>query len=120
MFSVRYTHRSPKYGSISSLDHWRFFLRILGRTRVKRMTQRLLTAAIGFLTLAGLALAQAPAPTDQPAAAAPAVAPAGGGELQQIVVTGYIIPRLGEGTQPVFSIDRDFWERRGEQNVAQI
>jgi outer membrane receptor protein involved in Fe transport len=67
-----------------------------------------------------LALAQAPAPTDQPAAAAPAVAPAGGGELQPIVVTGYIIPRLGEGTQPVFNIDRDYWERRGQQNVAQI
>ena len=65
-------------------------------------------------------MAQTPTPSDQPAAAGPAVAPAGGGELQPIVVTGYIIPRLGEGTQPVFNIDRDFWERRGQQNVAQI
>jgi outer membrane receptor protein involved in Fe transport len=82
--------------------------------------KKVLAAAIGFLLLAGLALAQTPAPADQPAAAAPAVAPAGGGELERIVVTGYIIPRLGEGTQPVFNIDRDFWERRGQQNLGQI
>ena len=112
------------------------------------MTQEVLAAAIGLLTLAGLAWAQAPAqtnqavatlqpvPTLQPAAnalagavelqrltlaqaAAPAIQPAGG-ELQRIVVTGYIIPRLGEGTQPVFNIDRDWWQRRGQQNVAQV
>ncbi|MGA8659498.1 MAG: TonB-dependent receptor [Chthoniobacterales bacterium] len=110
------------------------------------MTQKILAGAIGLLTLAGFALAQAPAPAastpaDQPVATAPAggpelqritlaqapaatdqpaAGPAGGGELQRITVTGYIIPRLGEGTQPVFNIDRDWWQRRGQQNVASV
>jgi iron complex outermembrane receptor protein len=103
------------------------------------MTPKLLAAAIGLLTLAGLALAQAlapteeAAPTDQPteavsigAAETPrltlgqAAAHAAGGDLQRMVVTGYIIPRLGEGTQPVFTLERDWWQRRGQQNVAQV
>ena len=103
------------------------------------MTPKLLAAAIGLLTLAGLALAQAlapteePAPTDQPAEAVSigaaetprltlghATAPAVDGDLQRMVVTGYIIPRLGDGTQPVFTLDRDWWQRRGQQNVAQV
>ncbi len=116
------------------------------------MIQKTLAAGIGLLTLAGVALAQAPAaapsasagptPLDQPAAAAPAggaelqritlgqapvaaadqpaAGPGGGGELQRITVTGYIIPRLGEGTQPVFNLDRDWWQRRGQQNTASV
>jgi iron complex outermembrane recepter protein len=107
------------------------------------MTQKMLAGAVGLLALAGFALAQAPAPaaptpTDQPAATAPdggaalqgltlgqaaagpAIQPSGGGELQRITVTGYIIPRLGEGTQPVFNIDRDWWQRRGQQNTASV
>ena len=94
------------------------------------MALRLLAASIVFLTFEGLALAQVPAVIVQPAAAgtaetdrhtlSPASVSPGGGVLQPIVVTGYIIPRLGENTQPVFNIDREFWERRGQQNVAQI
>jgi iron complex outermembrane receptor protein len=57
-----------------------------------------------------------PAPNDQPAA----IAPSGGGELPGITVTGYIIPRLGEGTQPVFNVDSDWWEKRGQQNIAEV
>src|SRR5260221_1117840 len=91
-------------------------LKVISEKYLGIVSARLLAAAIGFLTSAGLTLAQASGPTDQSAAAAPA----GSGELQRIVVTGYIIPRLGEATQPVFNVDRDFWERRGEENVAQI
>jgi iron complex outermembrane receptor protein len=70
----------------------------------------------GGAELQRLTLAQAaPAATTGPAAG-----PSGGGELQRITVTGYIIPRLGEGTQPVFNIDRDFWQRRGLQNTASV
>jgi iron complex outermembrane recepter protein len=58
------------------------------------------------------AFAQAPAPS--PAAIEQ------GGQLEQITVTGYIIPRIGEGPQPVVTIDQDFIEKRGEQNVAQV
>src|SRR5215831_9156609 len=119
------------------------------------MIKLILAGSLGLLALAGLGLAQAPAPVgSQPAAAVPsfdpatesdpdggaelqrltlgqaapvapadqgaAAGPAGGGELQRITVTGYIIPRLGEGTQPVFNIDRDWWQRRGQQNTAQV
>jgi iron complex outermembrane receptor protein len=59
-----------------------------------------------------LTLAQAPA--------AAAAAPSGGGELQRITVTGYIIPRVGEGTQPVLTLNRDFMERQGEQTVSDV
>ena len=56
--------------------------------------------------------AQAPAP--------PPTAPEQGGQLPQITVTGYIIPRVGDGPQPVVTLDRDYIEKRGEQNVAQV
>jgi hypothetical protein len=35
-------------------------------------------------------------------------------------VTGYVIPRLGEDTQPVFTLDGRWWEKRGQQNVAEM
>jgi iron complex outermembrane receptor protein len=84
-------------------------------------TPRLLLAA-GLVVLAGSSLAQTldqnprPSPNDQPVGEAPAPSR----ELQQIVVTGYVIPRLGEDTQPVFTLDRLWWEKRGQQNVAEI
>jgi iron complex outermembrane receptor protein len=47
-------------------------------------------------------------------------APPEGEELPGITVTGYVIPRLGEGTQPVFTLDRGWWQRRGQQSIAQV
>src|ERR1700737_371757 len=38
-----------------------------------------------------------------------------GGELQQITVTGYLIPRIGEGPQPVVSYDQDFLQKQANQ-----
>jgi iron complex outermembrane recepter protein len=58
------------------------------------------------------AYAQTPATTP--------AAPGQGGQLQQITVTGYIIPRVGDGPQPVVTLDQDYIEKRGEQNVAQV
>jgi hypothetical protein len=58
------------------------------------------------------AYTQAPAPT-------PATTEQGG-QLQAITVTGYIIPRVGDGPQPMVTLDRDYIEKRGEQNVAQV
>ena len=40
--------------------------------------------------------------------------------LQQIVVTGYIIPRVGEGPQPVTTLDQDFISKQGDQTVAEV
>src|SRR6266403_2343629 len=58
-------------------------------------------------------------------AQAPATAPAPGGteqggQLQQITVTGYIIPRVGDGPQPVVSYDRDFIEKQANQSVVDV
>ncbi len=58
------------------------------------------------------AYAQTPATTP--------AAPEQGGQLPQITVTGYIIPRVGDGPQPVVTLDQDYIEKRGEQNVAQV
>src|SRR6267143_2448287 len=66
--------------------------------------------------------AYAQAPTTAPAPA-PAPAPAGteqGGQLQQITVTGYLIPRVGEGPQPVVSYDQDFIQKQANQTVSDV
>jgi iron complex outermembrane recepter protein len=44
----------------------------------------------------------------------------GGGELQQITVTGYIAPRVGDGTQPVQTISRDFIEKQAYTSVSDV
>src|SRR6267378_5431602 len=56
-------------------------------------------------------------------AQAPAPAPAGteqGGQLQQITVTGYLIPRVGEGPQPVVSYDQDYVQKQSYQTVTDV
>jgi iron complex outermembrane recepter protein len=59
------------------------------------------------------ARAQAPAPS-------PGGAEQGGGQLQQMTVTGYLIPRAGEGPQPVLNYDRDYIEKTGYQTVTDV
>src|ERR1700737_865998 len=56
------------------------------------------------------AYAQTPATTP--------AAPGQGGQLQKITVTGYIIPRVGDGPQPVITLDRNYLEQQGEQTVS--
>src|ERR1700737_4171620 len=60
-------------------------------------------------TLGVSAYAQAPAPAPAPAGTEQ------GGQLQQITVTGYLIPRVGEGPQPVVSYDQDFIQKQANQ-----
>src|SRR5260221_11862437 len=40
-----------------------------------------------------------------------------GGQLQQMTVTGYVIPRVGEGPQQLVSYDRDFIEKQANQTA---
>jgi outer membrane receptor protein involved in Fe transport len=41
--------------------------------------------------------------------------------LRPIVVTGYLVPRVGgEGAQPVETLTRDFIDRQGDQSVADV
>jgi hypothetical protein len=68
--------------------------------------------AIGVMLLAE-ARAQAPAPD-------PGAVGQSGGQLQQMTVTGYLIPRAGEGPQPVLNYDRDYIEKTGYQTVTDV
>jgi iron complex outermembrane receptor protein len=61
---------------------------------------------------------QAPA---APVTTAPTTdATAGGGELEKVTVTGYIIPRIGDGPQPVETLTKDFIERQGDQTLNDV
>jgi iron complex outermembrane receptor protein len=42
------------------------------------------------------------------------------GELQQVTVTGYLVPHVGEGPQPVTSYDQTFITKMGNQNIADV
>src|ERR1700722_2576256 len=84
------------------------------------------TAVVGaLLTLAfaGKLSAQtepsaSPSPTPESAAAGSGVE--NQGQLQTVTVTGYIVPRVGEGTQPVSTIDETFIENQGDQTVSDV
>ena len=43
-----------------------------------------------------------------------------GSELQQVTVTGYLIPHVGEGPQPVTSYDQTFISKLGNQQIADV
>jgi outer membrane receptor protein involved in Fe transport len=59
-----------------------------------------------------IVLAQAPAN--------PSAATETGGQLQQITVTGYVIPRIGQGPQPVVTYDRDYVDKLGYQTATDL
>ncbi len=42
------------------------------------------------------------------------------GELQQVTVTGYLLPHVGEGPQPVTSYDQTFISKMGNQDIADV
>jgi iron complex outermembrane receptor protein len=80
------------------------------------ITQLLTWFALGFT-----ASAQNTAPPPNPAGEnSPAQTSSAGGELQQITVTGYILPRVGDGPQPVTTIDQDYIQKHGEQTVQDV
>src|SRR5580704_12164549 len=60
--------------------------------------------------------ATAPVPVTE----GPVTAATGGGELQKVTVTGYLIPRIGEGTQPVTTLDQDFISKQADQTVSDV
>src|SRR3984885_12962716 len=88
-------------------------------------TTAILTAAqlLALFTLAGPAQAQnAPAPTGPSETNTPATGqtPTTGGELEQVTVTGYIIPRVGEGPQPVETLNQDFIQKQAYQTINDV
>ncbi len=78
------------------------------------------TFAAGFMaTFAFAVYAHAQAPVSQPGPS-PSGGAAQSGQLQQITVTGYIIPRVGDGPQPVVTLDRNYIEKSGNQTVTDV
>lgn len=46
--------------------------------------------------------------------------PDNGTELEKLTVTGYLIPRVGDGPQPVTTYDRDYIQKTGYQTVTDV
>ncbi|MGA7127588.1 MAG: TonB-dependent receptor, partial [Chthoniobacterales bacterium] len=83
--------------------------------------------AIQFVLTFGLTVgaqaqtaAPSPAPGENTGAAAPNAGASTSGELQQVVVTGYLIPRVGEGPNPVTTYDQTYFQKTGYQNVQDV
>ena len=86
-------------------------------------------SVVGFVATAGFLLTLALTSNLQAQTAEPAATPASPvagsgvenqGQLQTVTVTGYIVPRVGEGTQPVSTIDETFIENQGDQTVSDV
>src|SRR5260370_695179 len=43
-----------------------------------------------------------------------------GGQLEQVTVTGYLIPRVGEGPQPVATLNQDFITKQAYQTINDV
>jgi iron complex outermembrane receptor protein len=43
-----------------------------------------------------------------------------GGELEKVTVTGYLVPRVGGGPQPVFTMDQDFIGKQANQTINEV
>jgi hypothetical protein len=61
-----------------------------------------------------------PPPTAEPNPPANPAPPDNGSQLEQMTVTGYLIPRVGDGPQPVTSYDRDYIQKTGYQTVTDV
>jgi iron complex outermembrane receptor protein len=79
---------------------------------------------VQFVTLFGLrvtAHAQTAAPsTGENQNTGTGVSQNTGNELQQVTVTGYLLPHVGDGPQPVTSYDQTYITKTGDQNVADV
>jgi iron complex outermembrane receptor protein len=72
------------------------------------------------LALASNLCAQTPEPAASPASPTAGTGIQNEGQLQTVTVTGYVVPRVGEGTQPVTSINSTFIENQGDQTVSDV
>ena len=64
---------------------------------------------------------QAPATPTVPVTTAPATPQTtGSGELEKVTVTGYILPHVGDGPQPVTSYDQNYISKTGYQSTTDI
>jgi len=55
-----------------------------------------------------------------PEISTPANQVSAGGELEKVTVTGYLVPRVGGGPQPVFTMDQDFIGKQANQTINDV
>src|ERR1700756_4031187 len=82
----------------------------------------LLALAFSFAGAQSSLLGQQRAPSASPVevgAAANEETPASR-RLEQVVVTGYVVPRVGIGPAPVVTLDQDYIQKQGDQTVADV
>jgi iron complex outermembrane receptor protein len=82
-----------------------------------------LATVVQFVLLFGVsatAEAQTESPNPAPNETATGGAATGGSELQQVTVTGYLLPHVGDGPQPVTTYDQTYITKTGSQNVADV
>ncbi len=78
------------------------------------------TAAILSPTSAKSQQAAAPSQTPVTTTAPATEQTTGGGELEKVTVTGYILPHVGDGPQPVTSYDQNYMSKTGYQSTTDI
>ena len=81
-----------------------------------------LALAVALLSVTGPTKAQdsnSPNPSASPSASGGQANPQDNGQLQQVTVTGYLVPRIGDGPQPVVTLDQDFFKEQADQTVAE-
>ena len=83
---------------------------------LRRFTDRFLAA----LAVASAIIVLAPTRASSQQAAPPVDQVTAGGELEKVTVTGYLIPRIGGGPQPVFTMDQDFIQKQGDQTINDV
>jgi len=84
-------------------------------------------AVIIMLCMSAGSQTAAPSPTPiagqtnhQSSALNPSSSPSGSGELEQVTVTGYLIPRVGEGPEPVATLNQDFIQKQAYQTINDV
>jgi iron complex outermembrane recepter protein len=90
----------------------------LGIVAAVTAAQMLGLSGIGFTSRAQTANPPlAVANTNPPGSPA---SPDNGNQLEKMTVTGRLIPRVGDGPQPVTSYDRDYIQKTGYQTVTDV
>jgi iron complex outermembrane receptor protein len=84
-------------------------------------------AVLAMLSMSAQSQTAAPSPSpvagqtnDQNSEVNPSNAQTSGGQLEQVTVTGYLIPRVGEGPQPVATLNQDFITKQAYQTVNDV
>src|SRR5258708_31343764 len=82
--------------------------------------QKPVLIALLILSWCRLATAQVPSPESAAQGRSPADADDQPQAISRVTVTGYIVPRIGEGPEPVTTLDQDFITKQGDQTGADV